>query len=109
MITQRVDGVVLAPTHDEALADVVKKCHAKGIPISIFDSGIKCDPSNYVTFAATDNYKGGVLAARRMAELLGRRARSEWSSASPAGRARWNGGRVPRHAQEGVPRDGTRR
>lgn len=85
MITQRVDGVVLAPTHDEALADVVKKCHAKGIPISIFDSGIKCDPSNYVTFAATDNYKGGVLAARRMAELLGKKGKVGMVKCQPGG------------------------
>ena len=33
------------------------------------DSGI--NTSNYITFAATDNYHGGVLAARRMGEILG--------------------------------------
>ena len=35
----------------------------------IFDSGLE-DESKIVTYVATDNYKGGVLAARRMAEVL---------------------------------------
>jgi ribose transport system substrate-binding protein len=85
MITQKVDGIVLAPTHDQALADVVVKSHQKGIPISIFDSGIKCDPSNYVTFAATDNYKGGVLGAKRLAELLGGKGKVAMVMCQPGG------------------------
>jgi ribose transport system substrate-binding protein len=47
----------------------VEKLAALNIPCAIIDSGIATD--KYVTFAATDNYQGGVLAARRMGEILG--------------------------------------
>ena len=70
MITKGVDGIVLAPTHGEILADVIMKAHKKGIPLTVFDSGAKLDEKYYVTFAATDNYKGGVLAAEHLAKLL---------------------------------------
>jgi ribose transport system substrate-binding protein len=36
----------------------------------IFDSGLD-DESIIVSYVATDNYQGGVLAARRLAEVLG--------------------------------------
>ncbi len=85
MITQKADGIVLAPTHDKALADVVIKSHQKGIPISIFDSGVATDPNVYVTFAATDNYQGGVMAARRLAELLGNKGKIGIVKCQPGG------------------------
>jgi ribose transport system substrate-binding protein len=68
-IVQKVDGVVLAPLDKDALVPSVDKLANLKIPCAIVDSGI--DTSNYVTFAATDNYQGGVLAARRMGEILG--------------------------------------
>ncbi|HEU6446896.1 MAG TPA: substrate-binding domain-containing protein [Verrucomicrobiae bacterium] len=68
-IVQKVDGVVLAPLDQDALVPAVEELAAKKIPCAIIDSGI--NTSNYVTFAATDNYQGGVLAARRMGEILG--------------------------------------
>jgi ribose transport system substrate-binding protein len=68
-IVQKVDGVVLAPLDKDALVPSVEKLASLKIPCAIIDSGI--DTSNYVTFAATDNYQGGVLAARRMGEILG--------------------------------------
>jgi ribose transport system substrate-binding protein len=68
-IVQKVDGVVLAPLDKDALVPSVDKLAGLKIPCAIIDSGI--GTSNYVTFAATDNYQGGVLAARRMGEILG--------------------------------------
>ena len=68
MINSRVDGIVVAPTDATALISVVERAQAAGIPVVIFDSGINTD--NYVSFVATDNYQGGVLGARQMAELL---------------------------------------
>jgi ribose transport system substrate-binding protein len=67
-IVQKVDGVVLAPLDKDALVPSVDKLWNLKIPCAIIDSGI--DTSNYVTFAATDNYQGGVLAARRMGKIL---------------------------------------
>jgi ribose transport system substrate-binding protein len=68
-IVQKVDGVVLAPLDKDALVPSVDKLASLKIPCAIVDSAV--DTSNYVTFAATDNYQGGVLAARRMGEILG--------------------------------------
>jgi ribose transport system substrate-binding protein len=68
-IVQKVDGVVLAPLDKDALVPSVEKLASLKIPTAIVDSGVATD--KYVTFAATDNYNGGVLAARRMGEVLG--------------------------------------
>ena len=67
-IVQKVDGVVLAPLDREALVPSVEKLANLNIPCAIIDSGIKTD--KYVCYAATDNYQGGVLAARRMGKIL---------------------------------------
>jgi len=67
-LTQKVSGFVLAPLDSKALVPSVEKIYAEGIPCVIIDSGI--DTDKYVSFAATDNYKGGVIAARRMGQIL---------------------------------------
>ena len=69
-ITKRVDGICLAPLDSQSLVPVVEEAGEANIPIVIFDSGLEGDSSNYVTYVATDNYNGGVLAARRLAEVL---------------------------------------
>jgi ribose transport system substrate-binding protein len=68
LIVQKVDGVVLAPLDYTALVPSVEKLASLKIPCAIVDSGIAT--SNYLTYAATDNYLGGVLAARRMGLIL---------------------------------------
>jgi ribose transport system substrate-binding protein len=68
-----VDGIVLAPLDAEALAQPVEAAIAKGIPVVIYDSAVKA--SGMVSFIATDNYHGGVLAARRLGEVLGGKGR----------------------------------
>src|SRR6185312_4301177 len=67
-ITQHVDGIALAPAHGEALVPIIEQAYAAKIPVSIFDSGAKTD--KYISYVSTDNYKGGVMAAARMAEIL---------------------------------------
>jgi ribose transport system substrate-binding protein len=67
-IARKVDGMVLAPLDNKALVPSVENLAAHKIPCVIVDSGVETD--KYVTFAATDNYKGGVLAAKRMGEIL---------------------------------------
>ena len=39
-ITNRVDGIVLAPNHSQSLMDVVSEANAENIPVVIFDSGL---------------------------------------------------------------------
>jgi ribose transport system substrate-binding protein len=68
-ITKRVSGICLAPNDSQALVEYVDQAVQANIPVVIFDSGIK-DESKIVTYVATDNYKGGALAARRMGEFL---------------------------------------
>jgi ribose transport system substrate-binding protein len=63
-----VDGIVLAPLDSHALVEPVESAIAKGIPVVIFDSGL--ETTKMVSFIATDNYHGGVLAAQRLGEVL---------------------------------------
>jgi len=69
-ITKRVDGIILAPNHSQSLVDEVEEANDEGIPVVIFDSGLAEGPE-IVSYVATDNYKGGALAAQRLAEALG--------------------------------------
>jgi ribose transport system substrate-binding protein len=68
-VTQGVTGIVLAPLDDAALRMPVKEAVNSGIPVVIIDSGLKSD--DYVSFVATDNYKGGRKGGERLAETLG--------------------------------------
>ena len=68
IITRGVDGIVLAPLDDAALRRPVDEAMRSGIPVVIFDSGLKGD--NYVSYVATDNFKAGQLAGQYMAKLL---------------------------------------
>lgn len=67
-IAAGVDGIVLAPLDARALVGPVEAAVAKGIPVVIFDSAL--ESNKMVSYVATNNYNGGVLAGRRMGELL---------------------------------------
>ena len=67
-LSQGVSGIVLAPLDDRALVRPVEEAKAAGIPTVIIDSDLQS--KQIVSFVATDNYKGGQLAADRMAEVL---------------------------------------
>ena len=66
---QGVDGIVLAPLDNRALVRPVADARRTGVPTVIIDSGLESD--EIVSFVATDNRKGGMLAADRMGQLLG--------------------------------------
>src|SRR5947209_17128762 len=68
-VAAAVDGIVLAPLDAKALVKPVEDAVAKGIPVVIIDSGL--ESKQIVSYVATDNYHGGVLAAKRLGELLG--------------------------------------
>jgi len=67
--TRRVSGIVLAPLDSQAMVRPVNNAIRAKVPVVIIDSGLKS--KNYVSFVATDNYKGGVLAAQHLGKLLG--------------------------------------
>jgi ribose transport system substrate-binding protein len=73
VLSRGVDGIVLAPLDDRALMRPVQDAMRENIPVVIIDSGLQ--GQDFVSFIATDNYRGGVLAARRMGELLGGKGR----------------------------------
>jgi ribose transport system substrate-binding protein len=68
-MTRRVSGIVLAPLDSQALAKPVASAAEANVPVVIIDSGLKSD--KFVSFVATDNYKGGQLVAEKMGQLLG--------------------------------------
>lgn len=67
-ISRGVDAIVLAPLDDKALARPVKRAVKKGLKVVIFDSALSAD--DYVSFVATDNFKGGELCAKRLCEVM---------------------------------------
>jgi len=67
-IALKVAGIVLAPNDSSALVPKVEEMFTKNIPCVIIDSEI--DTDKYISFAATNNYQGGVIAARRMGKIL---------------------------------------
>ena len=69
-VTNRVDGIVLAPLDKQALIGPVNEAAEAKIPVVVFDSALQ-DETHIVSYVATDNFKGGELAANHMASLLG--------------------------------------
>jgi len=72
-ISRGVDGIVLAPLDERALCRPVQDAAREKIPVIIIDSGLQ--GSDYISYVATDNNKGGVMAARRLAQLLQNKGR----------------------------------
>jgi ribose transport system substrate-binding protein len=68
-LTQRVNGIVLAPFDKNALARPVEEAARAGIPTVVIDSAL--ESSAPISFVASDNHHGGELAADEMARLLG--------------------------------------
>lgn len=68
-VTRGVTGIVLAPLDDAALRTPVKDAVSNGIAVVIIDSDLKSE--DYVSFVATDNYKGGRKAAEHLAKVIG--------------------------------------
>src|SRR5260370_30803964 len=68
-MARQVSAIVLAPLDSQALVKPVNKDVKAGVPVVIIDSDLKSD--EYVSFVATDNYKGGQLAGEQMGKLLG--------------------------------------
>jgi len=69
-INDQVDGICLAPIDRDGMIPVVRRAKNMGIPVLIFDSGLS-DTEATISYVATDNYQGGVIAGEHMAKLLG--------------------------------------
>ncbi len=65
---RNVDGMVLMPLDDRALVPSAKEAHERGIPVVIADSDLIWE--DQVSFVATDNHRGGVLAGEALGAML---------------------------------------
>jgi len=72
-VSRGVAGIVLAPLDERALLRPVQDAVREKIPVVIIDSGLQ--GSDYISYVATDNYKGGVLAAKKLIDLLSAKGR----------------------------------
>ena len=72
-ISRGVQGIVLAPLDDIALRGPVTNATRAEIPVVIIDSDLKSE--DYVSFAATDNYRGGKMGAEELIRLLNGKGR----------------------------------
>lgn len=72
-INRGVSGICLAPLDSKALKKYASAAMARKIPVVIFDSGLEGE--DYVSYVATDNYKGGYLAGQHLSRILGERGK----------------------------------
>ncbi|MDB6093749.1 MAG: alsB [Verrucomicrobia bacterium] len=70
---RHVSGIVLAPLDARALVAPAEAAVRAGIPVVVIDSALNSPAP--VSTVSTDNYKGGVLGARRLGEILGGKGR----------------------------------
>jgi ribose transport system substrate-binding protein len=71
-VGEGIQGLALAPLDHTALVPAVNAARQKGIPVVIFDSDLDGVPgTDFASFVATDNKKGGEMAGQHLAKLLG--------------------------------------
>ncbi|WLR51660.1 ABC transporter substrate-binding protein [Bacillus tianshenii] len=68
VITRQPDGIVMASTSSDASVPGIEKAMSQDIPVVLLDNRVNTE--NYVSFLATDNKKGGALAAEKLVENL---------------------------------------
>jgi len=68
MLNRHVDGIVVAAADRTTLNSSLDRAARENTPVVVFDSAV--DSTNFVTFVATNNFEGGQMAARKLAELL---------------------------------------
>ena len=71
-LNAEVDGICIAPLDADALVRPIEEAKRGGVPVVIFDSGLNADKGTVVSYVATDNFRGGQLAADTMAASLGK-------------------------------------
>jgi ribose transport system substrate-binding protein len=70
-LAAKVQGIVLAPQHSQALIPAVEKAVRQGVPVLVFDSGLAPEADKLIVkYVATDNYHGGRLAAEHLIKVL---------------------------------------
>jgi ribose transport system substrate-binding protein len=70
-LAKNLDFLVLAPTSSTALDNVINKATASGVKVILIDSA--ANTNDYITFLATDNHAGGLLAAKTLVDAIQRK------------------------------------
>ncbi len=71
-VSDNVNGIVLAPLDDHALLAPVQSATSKKIPVVIIDSALNGEAGkDFISFVATNNYQGGVMAGEQLVKILG--------------------------------------
>lgn len=72
LLSEGIAGLALAPLDHTALAPVVADAKRRKIPVVIFDSDLDGTPgTDFASFVATDNQRGGQMAGEHLAKVLG--------------------------------------
>ena len=67
-----LQGILLSPCDDKALAPHVRTAAKRGLPVAIFDSPLDAKQgTDFINFTATDNKAAGATAATTLATLIG--------------------------------------
>ncbi|MFX0574793.1 ABC transporter substrate-binding protein [Nocardia nepalensis] len=70
VLANKPGGILIAPTHAQAMANPIKQAKDAGIKIIEVDTALD-DTSIALSSIASDNKKGGELAAQTLAKLIG--------------------------------------
>ena len=68
-----VDAMILTPIDDRAMLRPVAEARRAGVPTVVFNTALQ--GGEHIAFVSTDNYQGGVLAAREVGRLTAGRGR----------------------------------
>ncbi|MFI6390037.1 ABC transporter substrate-binding protein [Nonomuraea sp. NPDC050540] len=82
VIAQKPDALVISPMAGEAMVPALSKAKAAGIKL-VFADSVAADESLAVSRIASDNYAGGVLAARTLAKQVGEKGKVMVMGAKP--------------------------
>jgi len=72
LAASNVDGIVLSPCDDKALAPHVRTIAKRNIPVAIFDSPLDGKQGvDFISFVATNNKEAGAAGAEELIKLVG--------------------------------------
>lgn len=69
-VRQKPVAIIMDPIDSEGLSSSLKKAKLAGIPVGVIDTPITVPTDQVVLTVAFDNYKGGVMAAEKIVQLL---------------------------------------
>ena len=73
-----VHGMVLAPQDKKSMVDPVKRTVKEKIPVVIIDSGLDEEGKDlFIKYVATDNRRGGRMAAEKLLAILAKEGKKE--------------------------------